>query len=490
LYRAGPGQGLQRVTIGSLPDDVLLVIFVFLQAIVDEKKRFSWDWIKLVHVCQRWRYIIFESPIRLDLQLICTVRSPVRTSLDVWPPFPLAVLFCGWDSFIEDQMDNTVAALEQRDRVREIYITSLDNLWKRIVTVMQKPFPALRSLTLESSSRPFGRLRNTFLNGSAPSLQNLVLHGISFPWLPQLLSSTSDLTSLHLFNIPSHLNYSGPEEMAASLSALPKLKSLIINFEPSVFLYDKDIDRVQSSPLPTRFVLPALTHVEFEGVSEYLEILAARIDAPVLDDFQITFFHWAQFGFDTKFLSDIPQAIRFFGLLDSFGPSGLTLDFNNSRASLSFPSNTTCHPEIPPSLCINCKRLDWQVISVARICSQILLFCSRIKSLNIKYDRPVPVRGHAGLRFQQDEPGIDSMLWSQLFLSFPSVQRLEIDAMLESSMAPALQSHSGESAAGVALPSLHSLSIVGNENETAQEGIAAGLWEQQTSSRFLISRSL
>jgi hypothetical protein len=479
LYRAGQGQGFQQVTIGSLPDDVLLVVFEFYQVVPDKDKKFAWNWKNLVHVCQRWRYIIFESPIRLNLQLICTVESPVRKSLDVWPPLPLVVLTGNWDSLIDPLMDNTVAALEQRDRVQQIYFSSLDYLQERlgIIAMMQKPFPALRSLTLKSSRLP---LSDTFLNGSAPSLQDLALCNITFPSLPRFLSSTSDLTSLHLFNIP-YSGYIPPEEMATSLSALPKLKSLIIDFEKTELISLKEI--INQVPLLPRFVLPALTRLEFEGTSEYMELLAARIDAPLLDDFQMTFFHWAEFGFYTEFLSDIPQTIRFISLLDSFRSSSLTLEFDlHFRASISFPSDPTCHSAIPPSLYIDCTRLDWQVISVTRICSQILPFCSRIKSLNIKCHRQ---RG-----IKQDESEMDPMLWSQLFHIFPSVQRLDIPAMLESSIALALQGLTGESVAEV-LPLLHSLFIVGNE--TAAEGIAlaTGLWEQpprMTSSRLFISR--
>jgi hypothetical protein len=368
--------------------------------------------------------------------------------------------------------------LEQHHRVHQIHMDILDDLWKRIVTVMQKPFPALRSLTFQSLPNNPLHLSDTFLNGSAPSLQVLVLHDISFPSLPRLLSSTGDLTSLHLRNIPDS-GYIPPEEMATSLSALPKLKSLIFDFKPSLQLHLKEMGQVQLSPPATRFVLPTLTQLEFEGVSEYLETLAARIDAPLLDDFQITFFHQAILGFD-DFLSHIPQTIRFFGLLDSFSSSSLTLKFHYSNTSISFPSNTMCHSETLPSwyTSIDCKRLDWQVMSVARICSQ-MPFCSHVKSLNIRHSwHPM---------IQKDVPEIDSMLWSQLFHTFSSVQCLEIPAMLESSIAPALQGLMGESAAEV-LPSLQNLSIVGNAT-AAREGIAQVLGEQPTSSRFFISRS-
>jgi hypothetical protein len=52
-----------------------------------------------------------------------------------------------------------------------------------------------------------------------------------------------------------------------------------------------------------RALLPALTRFEFKGFCEYLEDFVARIDAPLLDDLNITFFY--QFIFNTPQLAPI-----------------------------------------------------------------------------------------------------------------------------------------------------------------------------------------
>jgi hypothetical protein len=80
------------------------------------------------------------------------------------------------------------------------------------------------------------------------------------------------------FRIPDS-GYIPPEEMVTSLSALPKLKSLIISFVISPLLRVRVWEMNQVPPPPTRFVLPALTQLEFDGVREYLEVLVAGIDA-------------------------------------------------------------------------------------------------------------------------------------------------------------------------------------------------------------------
>jgi hypothetical protein len=80
--------------------------------------------------------------------------------------------------------------------------------------------------------------------------------------------------------------------------------SLIIQFQ---FLTPHPKRRSRPVPPQTRSVLPALTKLHFQGISEYLEVLAARIDAPLLrfDRPKIVFFNQLVF--------DIPQTIRFFG---------------------------------------------------------------------------------------------------------------------------------------------------------------------------------
>ncbi|KAH9964796.1 hypothetical protein BGW80DRAFT_1447960 [Lactifluus volemus] len=185
----------QRLTIGSLPDNVLLDMFKFYRVINKFQDEYAWDWETLVHVCQRWRYLVFESPIRLDLQLSCTEKTPVRKLLDVWPAsLPITIHFCPrnyLEIFNPVCFDNIVAALKHCDRVHQIHIViTEDYQWEDVVTAMQGPFPKLRSLALRSF-RGGLIIPDTFLNGSAPCLQVLNLNAISFPSLPRLLLSTT-----------------------------------------------------------------------------------------------------------------------------------------------------------------------------------------------------------------------------------------------------------------------------------------------------------
>ncbi|KAH9972653.1 hypothetical protein BGW80DRAFT_1459739 [Lactifluus volemus] len=269
-----------HVTIEALPDEVLLQIFDFCRmASVDLPSGWQGPWPKiwqnLVHLCQRWRYVVFSSPLRLDLRIYCSDKTPARETLDVWPAFPIEIFSVNFDLG-----DNIIAALEHHDRVCVITIGLAYSECERLVEVMQRPFPALTSLTVGSSdsNERVATLPDTFLGGSAPSLYSLSLGTISFPTLPQLLSSCSNLSGLELRDVLD-LNY---EEMVTTLSTLTKLRYLCIEFE----LFKKIITR---SPPLTRTILPALTELDFRGTYQYLEDLLAQIDTPQLEDFTIAF---------------------------------------------------------------------------------------------------------------------------------------------------------------------------------------------------------
>ena len=86
-----------RVTIDVLPDVALLEIFdcYVTQAREeeshDERRLQVQAWHTLVHVCRKWRTIVLESPVRLDLRLFCKVTTPVKETLAVWPPLPIVI---------------------------------------------------------------------------------------------------------------------------------------------------------------------------------------------------------------------------------------------------------------------------------------------------------------------------------------------------------------------------------------------------------------
>ncbi len=106
-----------RVTIDVLPDVALLEIF---DCYVNQVRKGASEiqaWHTLVHVCRKWRSVVFGSPLRLDLRLLCTQKTRVREMLGVWPPLPIVV----WQNWEPSWgIDNIMAALEHNDRVCKI----------------------------------------------------------------------------------------------------------------------------------------------------------------------------------------------------------------------------------------------------------------------------------------------------------------------------------------------------------------------------------
>ena len=415
------------MTIDTLPDIALLEIFDFYvhEALVDA-------WYTLVHVCRKWRSVVFGSPGRLDLQLYCTASTPVRKMLDVWPPFPIVIWVHSYENW---GVDNTIAALEHNDRICTINLFDLrSSQLAKVLAAMQRPFLALTRLQLRH--RATAEMAPVdlalFLGGSAPRLQTLILDCIPFPALPKLLLSLTRLVYLELWRIPDS-GYISPDAMVTGLSVLTKLESLLIEFESPRTRPDW---RTRRPPPQKRTLLPVLSELQYKGVPEYLEDLVARIDAPLLDDLAITFFH--QLIFDT------PQLTRFINR---------TPKFNTHDQARVFFSDSDVFVTLPQAfdgaleLVISCRQSDWQLSSVAQVCSSSFpwVLIAIVEHLYILED---------GIWDWQD--GIETGQWLELLRPFIAAKFLYISPKFTSHIASALQESVGESVAEV-LPALQTL---------------------------------
>src|SRR6266478_4013772 len=167
-----------------LPGEILLGIFDWNLMVPDDyfHKINVVAWQKLVHVCQKWRNVVFGSPQRLNLRLLCTGDKPVRKMLDIWPPLPIVI----WGRFEHTKMgeDNIVTALTHNVRICQITLNPVpSSLWEKALAAMQEPFPALTHLELcTTDEEPF--VSGSFLGRSAPNLRHLELYGVPFPGLP------------------------------------------------------------------------------------------------------------------------------------------------------------------------------------------------------------------------------------------------------------------------------------------------------------------
>lgn len=425
------------MTIDKLPDDVLLEIFDWYleeNPGIDELE----DWHTLVHLSRKWRNLVLQSPRRLNLRLLCDGRRPFREKLNIWPPLPIVVY--GWKHEIPGFAD-IVTAFEHNDRICQVLLSDFSSsLLERVLALMQQPFPALISLSLSSDDNEAPALSDSFLGGSAPSLQYLQLHCIPFQELPKLLMSATGLVTLRLHRIP-HSGYFSPDAMIIVLSASTRLEEFELTFQSPRSRPDREPIR----PLPsTRSVVQSLNHFKFHGVSEYLEDLVARIDAPLLDLLDITFFH--QVIFHT------PQLAQFISRTPQFK--------TNDEARVAFYSMTAVVTLSSPQmrhrvleLKISCSKSDWRLSSMAQICSSSLSLISSLERLYV-YEREDVQSCWKDLGEESDD--IENTQWLELLRPFASVKALYLSREFTPRIAPALQELVGGRAAEV-LPVLKGL---------------------------------
>ena len=261
-----------------------------------------------MHVCQRWRQLIFTSPCRLNLQLLCTRKTPARKKLDCWPQIPIAIIVQGLGDLTPAQKKNLLTAFEHSDRVCSVTLSLTIRQLEKMTQMMRRPFPALTHLRV-SFTPPFVGLfiylPSGFLGGPISGLRELDVNHISPLTLPSIRSSTSDLVEFHLRDLlMDPLVY--PEAMVAGLAVMTKLKTLTIDFDYYHAPHDSD-------PLALNFrarvILPTLTQFQFRGSRLYLEDFVAQLDTPWL--FDLTVILVARTTSDDPGVQEFPQLLQF-----------------------------------------------------------------------------------------------------------------------------------------------------------------------------------
>ena len=433
-------------SIDMLPDDVLLEIFDFF---VEEGRQFlkagAEDWQTLVHVCRRWRSVVFGSPRRLNLRLVCSNKTPARDTLDAWPPLPL-VIECYNTA---ENVDNIIAVLEHSDRVCDIYLIFKGLDLDKLSAAMQVPFPELAILSLSSNDETVSALPDSFLGGSAPRLQYLGLEGIPFPGLPKLLLSATNLVELDLDNIP-HSGYFSPEAIVTAVSRLTRLETLRLYFKSPQSRPDPEH---QHPPPPTRSVLPNLEYFQFKGDSEYLEVVVAHIDAPRLEYLETTLFN--------DIIFDTPQLTQFITrtpIMEALEEAHVTFDGNAAAVQLlSLTSGKYENLKVR----IPCRELDWQVSSMEQVCTSCL---PPLPTLDLHIDGNPYYRQHW-------QGNVDNVLWVRLLHPFTFVKNLYLTEEIAQRIVPALQDLVGVRATEV-LPTLENIFLEeGQRSGSVQEGI-------------------
>ena len=420
-----------------LCEDILLNIFRhFLAATLR-------IWPILAWVCQRWRQILFASPLGLNLRLYCTHGTPVLENLDIWPALPVIVEYGGVpnvDPPTPEEDDNIIAALKQSDRVSSISLTVTSSLLEKL-SAISEPLYELEELVLLSQDNVQRTLPCTFLWG--PRLRTLHSTRIAFPSLPSLLLPCQNLVDLQLHEIPSS-GYFSPEAFANFLSGTPQLRSLTLHI---LSFPRRQSYLVLPPPSGERTVLAALTRLKYRGTSKYLDSFVGRIDAPRLGDIEITLFN--QPTMDALQLGQFIQRTEIHTSLSH-------AEVETSAHAISISFTTDSDEYTPLRVQTSCKQLDWQLSCMAQICDQISPFLFHVGHLGINA---------AQLPDEQDD--VDGEQWLDLLRSFKfgGAENLRVNGKLTAGILCALSPANEENT--TMLPSLRQVHL---EKPIAMDG--------------------
>jgi hypothetical protein len=160
----------------------------------------------------------------------------------------------------------------------------------------------------------------------------------------------------------------------------------------------------------------------FKGVNEYLEDLLSRIDTPYLYLLETEFFNDIDF--------DTPELIRFVSRSSTLKtPNEAHVFFGSRTASVKLQSQASSNVDYF-EVKISCRVPDWQLSSLAQICTSSLPLLSAMESLFIS--EPIHT--------QPDwKDGIENTEWLELLLPFTVVKNLYLSKQFAPRIVPAVQ---------------------------------------------------
>jgi hypothetical protein len=319
---------------------------------------------------------------------------------------------------------------------------------------MQKPFPLLTYLEISTRSAPV--LTAEFLGGSAPRLQEIILGGISYPALPTLLLSATDLVILDLFDIPP-TGYISPEDLVGSFATLQSLETLVMGFRSAT----SRPDRIHPPPI-TRTVLPALTYFRFKGASEYLEDLVARIDCPQLSQTVIAYLNQVVDFQVVQFSNFINRTVG--PEINLFKHARLSFSYGTVAFTMYPHANHSPWDRRPATTIISCYGIDCQVAHIAQVLGHMSAKLSNVVHLKLKAE-------HEGLQLTAtDDVQVE---WTHLLHQFSAAKTLHVSRDLAGHVALALEDIITTGMAEEVLPSLDLIRVVGQPASSVEKFTAA-----------------
>ena len=360
------------------------------------------------------------------------------------PPLPLVIDYLCFDGndLDEEEEQDIILALEQRERVRYIHLSMTVLNLQKLIMFIDEEYPTLESLILA----PPNEVNYTSLilpeTLQAPRLRHLTLFEVALPTGSRLLITAVGLVTLCL--TMTHPTYIQPAVLLQWLSFLPRLENLIYLSCPDLF---SDLERQPvQTPITTHVTLPNLRSFAVEGASSYLEALFHRITAPRLEKLQI--------GFFKQVTSSVLWLQQFMDTTENVGFDRAKLGFYDGRVYVeAYPLEAKT-----ASFSINvlCLHFDWQVSSVAQIFNELSQMFSAVEHLSLKHEEH-------NSESSEEHDEVDRTEWRKLLRPFGNVKTLHIGNGLVEELSRCLRLEDGELPLEV-LPELLELTYSGSGN--------------------------
>ena len=410
------------MTIGNLPEELLLEIFDYYRRSFCTRSTYLRDWnskngwFKLAHVCHRWRIVILASPSRLELRIYFAHDTPARAVvLECLSHLPIVVNYRG-TTWTAGTPQRFVSALRFPDRVCAIAYAQPRGTFSVISKALDSPFPALLSLDVDQGNYPDPISLPTSFMSSVRSLQHLRLNGARLPSLLPLFSAARALTRLVL-NVDK-VFCPGPEaSLLTHLQHMPHLRLLDV----TVLDFDFAPGHIENSS--TTVLLPKLTDFRFFGARPQTELFVAGLVTPSLQGLHIFGIHLFVAESPTYQIANyVSKFIRVAGAV--FLTAQLTMSLMSPKISLfAYPHSIDDKPFKKLTMDVQ-MATHWQLGSALSatlaILEEIFLF---------GFDLPP---------FYFASPFGNSITWRKFFEEFRNVKVLRLHHGLETKVADLL----------------------------------------------------
>ena len=462
------GNSPHSAPIHILDDDSLLHVFYFCRPFLfgededDDARltggRASWIhgrwWFRLVHVCQRWRNVIFGSPSYLALSLVCTYGTPIADMLEHSPRLPLVIDYSDeYRDLTAEDGKGAILALKQHDRVRGIRLCVPTTTLQGLIMAMDEEYPILEYLIIERqygdcSILEFSKTLQT------PHLRLLSLVGFALPIESRLLTTAVRLITLCL-TMTGSSTYPHPNTLLQWLSFMPQLETLAIGFFdfiafPGLGIYRRLTDTPIATPVTRPVTLPKLHRFKFRGDIPFVEAFVPQITTPRLDKLVIIF--------SKQLTVSVPHLVQFMNTTESLRFDSAKIVFCDGRVDMKLYSRGG--DEIHAlSLTVESSHPTSQVSSMAQISDALSQAFSTVEHLALELEEVYTpsYEGHSD---------VDPTEWRRLLRSFSNVKQVKtllIAERLVEQVSRCLQLDGGEVTLDL-LPDLQELTYSGSGN--------------------------